>query len=80
MKRFLRYKQIYDEKLPLMKIQKTSQKVEIFLSQILIIRDIENLPLDVCFWGWQKRLNKLKKITYHQSSLNPRWPSIMVKE
>ena len=49
MERFLRQKQIYDEKLPLMKIRKTSRKIEIFLSQLLIIRDIQNLPLDICF-------------------------------
>ena len=49
MERFLRQKQIYDEKLPLMKIWKTSRKIEIFLSQLLIIRDIQNLPLDICF-------------------------------
>ena len=30
-------------------------KIEIFLSQLLIIRDIQNLPLDVCFRGWQKK-------------------------
>ena len=28
------------------KIQKASQKIKIFLSQFLIIRDIQNLPLD----------------------------------
>ena len=32
-------------------------KIEIFLSQILIIRDIQNLPLYICFWGWQKGWN-----------------------
>ena len=43
MKRFVRLKQIYAEKLPLMKIQ--IKKIEIFLSQLLIITDIQNLPL-----------------------------------
>ena len=55
------------------------KKIEIFLSQLLIISDIQNLPLYICFWGWQKGWNILKKITYHQSCQNPRWPPIMVK-
>ena len=90
----LRLKQIYDKKLPFMKIQKTSplppppppppkkknKKNEIFLTQLLIIRDIQNLTLYICFWGWQKEWNILKKITYHQSCQNPRWQPIMVKE
>ena len=58
---FLRHKQIYDEKLPLMKIQKTSEKIKKIVIQLLIIRDIQNLPLDIFFWWWRKGWNKLKK-------------------
>ena len=36
-------------------------KKEIFLSQLLIIRDIQNLPLYICFWGWQKGWNIVKQ-------------------
>ena len=48
-------KQIYDEKLPLMKIQRTAppppplKKIEIPLSQLLINRDIHNLPPYISF-------------------------------
>ena len=31
-------------------------KIEISVSQNLIITDIHNIPLDICFWGWQIRL------------------------
>ena len=65
---------------PQKKKKKKNIYLEIFLSQLLIIRDIQNLPLYICFWGWQKRWNILKKITYHQSCQNPRWPPIMVKD
>ena len=50
MKRFFRIKQIYDEKFHFMKIERTAppplpppkkkKNIEIFLSQLLIIRDI----------------------------------------
>ena len=43
MARFLRYNQICDEKLPLVKIRKNKPKSEIPLSQLLITRDIQNL-------------------------------------
>ena len=46
MQRFLRHYQIYEERLPLMKIRK---KNEISSSQLLIVRDMQNLPLDICF-------------------------------
>ena len=47
-KRFLRLKQIYDEKLPLMKIQLETpppRKIEMFLPQLLIIREIYKIYL-----------------------------------
>ena len=47
MERFLRYNQICDEKLPLVKIRKNKPKSKISLSQLLITRDIQNLYLDV---------------------------------
>ena len=47
--KFLGYNQICDEKLPLVKIRKNKPKIEILLSQLLIIRDIQNLHLDICF-------------------------------
>ena len=50
MQRFLRYNQICDEKLPLVKIWKNKQKIEMSLSQLLIFRDIQNLPLDMLLW------------------------------
>ena len=49
MERFLRYNQICVEKLPLVKIRKDKPKIEISLSQLLIIKDIQNIPLDICF-------------------------------
>ena len=49
MEQFLRYDQIYVEKLPLVKIRKTEPKSEISLSQLLNIRNIQNLPLDIYF-------------------------------
>ena len=51
MERFFRYNQICDEKLPLVKIRKNKPKSEISLSQLLIIRDVQNLRLDICFGG-----------------------------
>ena len=45
----LRYNQICDEKLPLVKIRENKHKIEISLSQLLIIRDIRNVPIDICF-------------------------------
>ena len=51
MERFLRYDQICDEKLPLVKIRKNKPKSEISLSQLLITRDIQNLHLDICYGG-----------------------------
>ena len=56
----LRYNQICDEKLPLVKIRKNNPKSEISLSQLLITRDVQNLHLDICFGGWQIRCNSLK--------------------
>ena len=47
MERFLRYNQICDEKLPLVKIRENKPKSEISLSQLLITRDIQNLHLDI---------------------------------
>ena len=35
-------------------------KIKISVSQHLIITDIHNLSLDVCFWGWQIRWYLLK--------------------
>ena len=49
MERFLRYDQICVEKLPLVKIRKNKPKSEISLSQLLNNRNIQNLPLDLCF-------------------------------
>ena len=49
MEQFLRYDQICVEKLPLVKIRKNKPKSEISLSQLLNIRNIQNLPLDICF-------------------------------
>ena len=49
MERFLRYDQICALKLPLVKIRKNKPKSEISLSQILNFRNIQNLPLDICF-------------------------------
>ena len=51
MERFLRYDQIYVEKLPLVKIRKNKPKSEISLSHLLNIRNIQNLPLDISFCG-----------------------------
>ena len=49
MEKVLRYDQIYVEKLSLVKIRKNKPKSEISLSQLLNIRIIQNLPLDICF-------------------------------
>ena len=57
MELFLRYIQISDEKLPLVKIRKNKPKNEISWSQFLITRDIQNLYLDIYFGGWQIRWN-----------------------
>ena len=57
MERFLKYDQICVEKLPLVKIRKNKPKSEISLSQLLNIRNIQNLPLDICFCGWKTRCN-----------------------
>ena len=57
MERFVRYDQICVEKLPLAKSPKNKPKSEISLSQLLNIRNIQNLPLDICFCGWQMRCN-----------------------
>ena len=62
-----------------MKIQKNKAKIEIFLSQLLIIKDIEDLPIDICFED-DKKDEISKKITHHQRCQNPRWPPIMDKE
>ena len=47
MERFLRHNQIYDEKLLLVKIRKNKPKIEISISHLLIVSDIQNLPLYV---------------------------------
>ena len=49
MERCLRYDQICVEKLLLVKIRKNKPKSESSLSQLLNIRNIQNLPLDICF-------------------------------
>ena len=49
---FLRYSQICDKKLPLVKIRKNKPKLKIALSQLLIIRAIQNLHLDIWYGGW----------------------------
>ena len=49
MERFLRYDQICVEKMPLVKIRKNKPKSEISLSHFLNTRNIQNLPLDICF-------------------------------
>ena len=54
------YDKIYDEKLPLMKIRKKSQNIKTSISQLLIIRVIRNLPLDIFFE--EKNMMKLLKI------------------
>ena len=67
--RFLRHKQIYNDKLPLMKIRQTSQK--------------EKFP-NLKFCIYQRYTNRMKlakkNITQHQSRQNPKWPLIMVKD
>ena len=45
----VRYDQICVEKLPIKKFRKKTKKSEISLSQLLDIRNIQNLPLDICF-------------------------------
>ena len=45
MKEFLRYNEICDEKLPLVKIRKNKPKIEISLSQLLSIRNIYKIYL-----------------------------------
>ena len=50
MERFFRYDKISVEKLPLVKIRKNKPKSEISLSQLLNIRNIQNLPLDMFLW------------------------------
>ena len=49
MDQLLRYDQIYVKKLPLVKIRRNKPKGEISLSQLLNDRNIQNLPLDICF-------------------------------
>ena len=49
MEQFLRYDQICVEKMPIVKILKNKPKSEISLSQLLNIRNIQNLPLDIFF-------------------------------
>ena len=50
MEPFLRYNQICDEKLPLIKNRKNKPISEISLSQLLITRDIQKLHLDMFWW------------------------------
>ena len=59
MERFLRCNQICDEKLWKVKIRKNKPKIAISLSQLLIIRDIQNLLLDISFCGWKMQLVKI---------------------
>ena len=47
MEQSLRYDQICVEKLPLVKIRKNKPKSEISLSQLLNIRNIQNLPMQL---------------------------------
>ena len=47
--------------MPLVKIRKNNPKIEIPLSQHLIIRDMQNLRLDIGFL-WMKNTMKLVKI------------------
>ena len=49
MERSLRYNEICDEKLPLVKIRKNEPNIKITFYQLPIIRDIQNSPLDICF-------------------------------
>ena len=49
MEGFLGYGLICVEKLPLVKILKNKPKSEISLSQLLNIKNIQNLSLDICF-------------------------------
>ena len=55
-------------------------KSEISLSQLLNIRNIQNLPLDICLCGWRNAMQLVKKNAYHQRRQNPRWSPIMVKK
>ena len=57
MERFLRYNQICNEKLPLVKILKNKPEIEISLFQLLIITAIQNLHLEISFGGWEIRWN-----------------------
>ena len=59
----LRYDQICVEKLPLVKIRKNKPKIWISLLQLFIIKDIQNLPLDM-FW-WMTNVMQLVKISLH---------------
>ena len=58
MERFLRYNQICDEKLPLVKIRKNKPKSEISLSQLLITKFASRYM----FW-WMTNTMKLVKIS-----------------
>ena len=62
MERFLRYNQICDEKLPLVKIRKNKPKNEISLSQLLITRDLVKFTSRYMFW-WMTNTMKWVKIS-----------------
>ena len=57
----------------------TQTKIEISLFQLLIIRDIQNLPLDICFVDEKYDEISSNSFAYHQRRKNPRRPPIMVK-
>ena len=80
MERFLRYSQVSEEKLLLVKIRKNKPKIEITLSQLLIIRNIQNVPLDICFVDDKYDEICQNFFAYHQRHQNPRLPPIMVKK
>ena len=80
MERFLRYFQICDEKLPLVKIRKNKPKSEISLSQLLITRDIQNLHVNICLVDDKYDEISSNFFAYHQRRHNPRWPPIMLKK
>ena len=80
MERFLRYDQNCVKKLPLVKIRKNKTTSEISLSQLLNFRNIQNLPLDICFVDDKCDAISWNFFAYHQRRQNPRWPPIMVKK
>ena len=78
MERFVRYDQICA--LSLVKIRKKKPKSKISLYQLLNIRNIQNLPLDICFCGWQMRCNLLKFLCASPKTSKSKMAPIMVKK